>query len=115
LRAELPHAFDGLGALEKPVGAREARCITQVFRAAQANNRDVEHEVATQMRDGRERVECGVVEIEQEEAVLQDLLEPTERIERDSDRDNFMEAQAAVDYGIVDTVLSKRPDIAPRA
>ena len=38
-----------------------------------------------------------------------------ERIEKDSDRDNFMEAQAAVDYGIVDTVLSKRPDIAPRA
>ena len=38
-----------------------------------------------------------------------------ERVERDSDRDNFMEAQAAVDYGIVDTVLSKRPDIAPRA
>jgi len=38
-----------------------------------------------------------------------------ERVEKDSDRDNFMEAQAAVDYGIVDTVLSKRPDIAPRA
>jgi ATP-dependent Clp protease protease subunit len=38
-----------------------------------------------------------------------------ERVERDSDRDNFMEAQAAVDYGIVDTVLSKRPDIASRA
>ena len=41
--------------------------------------------------------------------------QPVERIERDSDRDNFMEAQAAVDYGIVDNVLSKRPDIAPRA
>jgi ATP-dependent Clp protease protease subunit len=32
-----------------------------------------------------------------------------ERIERDSDRDNFMDAQAAVEYGLVDTVLAKRP------
>jgi ATP-dependent Clp protease, protease subunit len=38
-----------------------------------------------------------------------------ERIERDSDRDNFMEAQAAVDYGIVDSVLSKRTDAALKA
>ena len=28
-----------------------------------------------------------------------------ERVERDSERDNFMEAQAAVEYGLVDTVL----------
>jgi ATP-dependent Clp protease protease subunit len=33
-----------------------------------------------------------------------------ERIERDSDRDNFMEAQAAVEYGLVDSVLAKRTD-----
>jgi ATP-dependent Clp protease protease subunit len=32
-----------------------------------------------------------------------------ERIERDSDRDNFMDADAAVEYGLVDTVLEKRP------
>ena len=32
-----------------------------------------------------------------------------ERIERDSDRDNFMDAAAAVEYGLVDTVLEKRP------
>ena len=32
-----------------------------------------------------------------------------ERIQKDSDRDNFMEAQAAVDYGLVDNVLAKRP------
>jgi ATP-dependent Clp protease protease subunit len=31
-----------------------------------------------------------------------------ERIERDSDRDNFMEADAAVEYGLIDTVLEKR-------
>ena len=33
-----------------------------------------------------------------------------ERIERDSDRDNFMDASAAVEYGLVDTVLQKRAD-----
>lgn len=32
-----------------------------------------------------------------------------ERIARDTDRDNFMTAQAAKEYGLVDQVLSKRP------
>ena len=32
-----------------------------------------------------------------------------ESIQRDSERDNFMEAQAAVEYGLVDNVLAKRP------
>ncbi len=31
-----------------------------------------------------------------------------ERIERDSDRDNFMDGGAAVEYGLIDTVLEKR-------
>ena len=38
-----------------------------------------------------------------------------ERVERDMERDNFMEAEAAVEYGLVDNVLAKRPDIAPKA
>jgi ATP-dependent Clp protease protease subunit len=33
-----------------------------------------------------------------------------ERIERDSDRDNFMDASTAVEYGLIDTVLDKRVD-----
>jgi ATP-dependent Clp protease protease subunit len=37
-----------------------------------------------------------------------------ERIERDSDRDNFMDASAAVEYGLVDTVLEKRPESVPK-
>ena len=37
-----------------------------------------------------------------------------ERIERDMERDHFMEAEAAVEYGLVDNVLAKRPD-APKA
>jgi ATP-dependent Clp protease protease subunit len=31
-----------------------------------------------------------------------------ERIERDTDRDNFLSAEASVDYGLVDKVLNKR-------
>ena len=33
-----------------------------------------------------------------------------ERIERDMERDHFMEAEAAVEYGLVDNVLAKRID-----
>ena len=36
-----------------------------------------------------------------------------ERIEHDMERDNFMEAAAAVEYGLVDTVLAKRGDTKP--
>lgn len=34
--------------------------------------------------------------------------QPLEVIERDTDRDNFMNAQQAVDYGIVDAILTHR-------
>ena len=34
--------------------------------------------------------------------------QPLERIERDTDRDNFMSAEQAVDYGLVDAILNKR-------
>ena len=33
-----------------------------------------------------------------------------EKIARDSDRDNFMDAAAAVEYGLIDAVLDKRTD-----
>jgi ATP-dependent Clp protease protease subunit len=36
--------------------------------------------------------------------------QPLERIARDTDRDNFMSANAARDYGLVDAVLERRPD-----
>lgn len=35
--------------------------------------------------------------------------QPLERIERDTDRDNFMTAGDAVSYGLIDEVLTKRP------
>jgi len=37
-----------------------------------------------------------------------------ERVAHDMERDNFMEAQTAVEYGIVDNVLEKRPTAIPR-
>ncbi len=46
---------------------------------------------------------------------LNDMLarhtgQPIERIERDTDRDNFLSAEAAVEYGLVDKVLTSRTD-----
>ena len=38
--------------------------------------------------------------------------QPIERIERDTDRDNFLSAAEAVEYGIVDKVLSGREEAA---
>ena len=37
--------------------------------------------------------------------------QPIERIERDLERDNFMSAQKALDYGLVDTVLEQRKEM----
>ncbi len=36
--------------------------------------------------------------------------QPIERIERDTDRDNFLSAEAAREYGLVDKVLAKRQE-----
>jgi ATP-dependent Clp protease protease subunit len=41
--------------------------------------------------------------------------QPVERIERDMERDNFMDAQAAVEYGLVDNVLAKRSEALSKA
>ena len=35
--------------------------------------------------------------------------QPLERLEKDTDRDNFMGAEEAQEYGIVDAVLRQRP------
>ena len=38
--------------------------------------------------------------------------QPLEKIERDTDRDNFLSAEAAVAYGLVDKVINNRADAA---
>jgi ATP-dependent Clp protease, protease subunit len=37
--------------------------------------------------------------------------QPLEKIDRDLDRDNFMSGEAAVNYGLIDTVLEQRADM----
>ncbi|UFT98496.1 ATP-dependent Clp endopeptidase proteolytic subunit ClpP [Radiobacillus kanasensis] len=36
--------------------------------------------------------------------------QPLEIIQRDTDRDNFMEANKALEYGLIDKVMEKKPD-----
>jgi len=37
--------------------------------------------------------------------------QPIEKIRVDTDRDNFMNGAAAVEYGLIDAILSKRTQI----
>jgi len=37
--------------------------------------------------------------------------QPIDRIEKDTDRDRFMSADEAKDYGIIDTVISSQTEI----
>ena len=41
--------------------------------------------------------------------------QPIERIERDTDRDNFLSAQEAADYGLIDKVVANRTSAAAKA
>jgi ATP-dependent Clp protease protease subunit len=36
---------------------------------------------------------------------------PVEQIERDTDRDRFMSAQEALEYGIIDTIVTNRSEL----
>ncbi|MBK7250130.1 MAG: ATP-dependent Clp endopeptidase proteolytic subunit ClpP [Gammaproteobacteria bacterium] len=38
--------------------------------------------------------------------------QPVEKIQRDTDRDNFMDGRAAIEYGLVDRVLESRTEVA---
>jgi ATP-dependent Clp protease protease subunit len=44
------------------------------------------------------------------EIMAQHSGQPVERIERDTDRDNFLSAADAVEYGLIDRVLTRRGD-----
>ncbi|MCB1907461.1 MAG: ATP-dependent Clp endopeptidase proteolytic subunit ClpP [Rhodocyclaceae bacterium] len=46
------------------------------------------------------------------EMLAKHTRQPIERIERDTDRDNFMSADGAKEYGLIDKVLSSRADAA---
>jgi ATP-dependent Clp protease protease subunit len=58
-------------------------------------------------------IEIHAKEILSLKARLNELLahhtgQPVERVEQDTDRDNFLSAQEAVEYGLIDEVLTKR-------
>ncbi len=45
------------------------------------------------------------------EIMAQHTGQPVERIERDTDRDNFLSAQEAAEYGLIDKVLERRESV----
>ncbi|WFF39647.1 ATP-dependent Clp endopeptidase proteolytic subunit ClpP [Moraxella nasibovis] len=83
-------------------------------RYALANSRVMIHQPLGGFRGQASDIEIHAKEILQLKAKLNQLLadhtgQPVERLEKDTDRDNFMSAEQAKEYGLVDVVLDKRP------
>ena len=83
-------------------------------RYALANSRVMIHQPLGGFRGQASDIEIHAREIIELKAKLNRLLaehtgQPIERLDKDTDRDNFMSAQAAKDYGLVDAVLERRP------
>lgn len=87
---------------------------TKGKRYALANSRVMIHQPLGGFRGQASDIEIHAREIIELKAKLNRLLaehtgQPFEKLERDTDRDNFMSADAAKDYGLVDEVLNRRP------
>ncbi len=83
-------------------------------RYALANSRIMIHQPLGGFRGQASDIEIHAREIIELKAKLNRLLaehtgQAVETLERDTDRDNFMSAEQAKDYGLVDVVLDKRP------
>lgn len=83
-------------------------------RYALANSRIMIHQPLGGFRGQASDIEIHAKEILSLKAKLNQLLaehtgQPLEVIEKDTDRDNFMSATTAKEYGLVDAVLDKRP------
>lgn len=83
-------------------------------RYALANSRIMIHQPLGGFRGQASDIEIHAREIIQIKEKLNRLMaqhsgQDYERIARDTDRDNFLNAEAAREYGLVDAVLSKRP------
>jgi ATP-dependent Clp protease protease subunit len=95
-----------MGAFLLAAGAKEKRyCLP--------NSRVMIHQPMGGFQGQASDIEIHAKEILFLKQRLNDMLsrhtgQPIERIERDTDRDNFLSAEAAVEYGIVDKVLNKR-------
>ncbi len=83
-------------------------------RYALANSRVMIHQPLGGFRGEASDIEIHAREIIQLKGKLNELLakhtgQPVERLEKDTDRDNFMSAEQACEYGLVDKVIEKRP------
>jgi ATP-dependent Clp protease protease subunit len=83
-------------------------------RYALANSRVMIHQPLGGFRGQASDIEIHAREILQLKGKLNELLakhtgQPIEQLEKDTDRDNFMSAEQACEYGLVDKVLEKRP------
>lgn len=83
-------------------------------RYALANSRIMIHQPLGGFRGQASDIEIHAKEILELKAKLNRLIaehtgQSFEKVERDTDRDNFMSADAAKEYGLVDEVLEKRP------
>ncbi|USZ15880.1 ATP-dependent Clp endopeptidase proteolytic subunit ClpP [Moraxella sp. FZFQ2102] len=83
-------------------------------RYALANSRVMIHQPLGGFRGQASDIEIHAREIIELKAKLNRLLaehtgQSVETLERDTDRDNFMSAEQAKEYGLVDVVLQKRP------
>lgn len=83
-------------------------------RYALANSRIMIHQPLGGFRGQASDIEIHAREIIALKAKLNQLLaehtgQPIEQIEKDTDRDHFMSAERALEYGLVDVVLNKRP------
>jgi len=84
-------------------------------RFALDNSRVMIHQPLGGFRGQASDIEIHAREILYIRAKLNSLLahhtgQSVETIEKDTDRDNFLSAEAARDYGLVDAVLTKRPN-----
>lgn len=84
-------------------------------RYALANSRVMIHQPLGGFRGQASDIEIHAREIIEIKAKLNQIIadttgQPVEKVERDTDRDNFMTAKASKEYGLVDDVLEKRPE-----
>jgi ATP-dependent Clp protease protease subunit len=82
-------------------------------RIALPNARVMIHQPSGGSRGQAADIKIQADEILKTRRILNDLLarhteQPLERIERDTDRDHYMSAEEAVEYGLVDKVIQKR-------
>ena len=96
-----------MGSFLLPAGAKGKRFALD-------NSRVMIHQPLGGFRGQASDIEIHAREILYIRAKLNSLLahhtgQTVETIEKDTDRDNFLSAEAARDYGLIDAVLTKRP------